>query len=53
MLKVKSCKLYINKYMNASTQITNTEISTFIVVIAFKLLTRKVLFINAKGNRNN
>ena len=29
----------------------STEIVTFIAVIAFKLLSRKVLFINRKGNR--
>ena len=27
-LKVQSCKLYDNKYMIASSQITNTEISS-------------------------
>ena len=50
-LKVQSYKLYDNKYMIASTQITNTEIFTFIAVLVFKLLSRKVLFINRKGNR--
>ena len=35
--------------MIASTQITNTESFVFIVVLVFKLLTRKVLVIN----RNN
>ena len=34
--------------MIASTQITNTEIFAFIAVIIFKLLSRKVLFINKK-----
>ena len=34
------------------TQITNTEIFAFIAVLVFKLLGRKVLFINRKGNRN-
>ena len=29
-LKVQSCKLYNNKYMISSTQITNTEIFAFI-----------------------
>ena len=48
MLKVHSCKLYNNKYMIASTQITNTEIFAFIAVLGFKLLSRKVFFINRK-----
>ena len=52
-LKVQSCKLYNSKYMIASRPITNTEIFTFIAVLVFKLLSRKVLFINRKGNRNN
>ena len=38
--------------MIGSTQITNTEIFTFLAVLAFTLLTRKVLFINRKDNRN-
>ena len=38
--------------MVVSTEITNTEIFTFIAVLIFKLLSRKVLFINRKGNRN-
>ena len=29
-LKVQSCKWYNNQYIIASTQITNTEIATFI-----------------------
>ena len=41
-----------NKDMIALTQITNTEIFTFIAVLVFKLLSRKVLFINRKDNRN-
>ena len=52
LLKVRSCKLYNNKYMVVATQITNTEISAFIAVLVFKLISRKVLFINRKGNRN-
>ena len=52
MLKVQSCKLYNDKYMIASTQITNTEIFAFITVLVFKLLSRNVLFINRKDNRN-
>ena len=51
-LKVQSCKLCNNKYMIASTQITNTEIFAFIAVLVFMLLSRKVLFINRKHNRN-
>ena len=51
-LKVQSCKLYGNKNMIASTQITNTEIFAFITVLVFKLLGRKVLFIIIKDNRN-
>ena len=34
------------------TQVTNTEIFTFIAVLVFKLLNRNVLFINKKDNRN-
>ena len=41
-----------NKYMIASTQITNTEVYAFISVLDFALLSRKVLFINRKDNRN-
>ena len=40
-----------NKYMIASTQITNTEIFVFIAIIV-KLFSRNVLFINRKDNRN-
>ena len=50
-LKGQSCKLNNNKYMITSTQITNTEIFAFITVLVFKLLNRKVLFINRKDNR--
>ena len=52
VLKVQSCKLYDGKYMIASTQITNAEIFALIAVLVFKLLSRKVLFINRKDNRN-
>ena len=38
--------------MVSSTQITNTEIFALIAVVVFKLLSRKVLFINRKDNRN-
>ena len=51
-LKVQSCKLYNNKCMIASTKITNNEIFAFTAVLVFKLLSRKVLFINRKDNRN-
>ena len=34
--------------MIASTQISNTKIFAFIVVLVFKLLSRKILFINRK-----
>ena len=51
-LKVQSCKLYSNKYMIGSTQMTITEIFAFITVLVFKLLSHKVLFINKKDSRN-
>ena len=38
--------------MIASTQMTNTEIFSFIVVLIFKLLSRKFLFLNGKSNVN-
>ena len=38
--------------MIASTQITNTEIFAFIAVPIFKFLSRKILFMNRKDNRN-
>ena len=44
-------KVYYNKYMIALTQITNTIIFAFIAVVVFKLLGRKVLFINRRENR--
>ena len=46
-------QIYNNKYMIASTQITNTEIFAFIAVLVFKLLSREVLFINRKGKNRN
>ena len=52
LLKVQSCKLHNNKYVIASTQITDTEIFVFIAVIDFKLLSCKVLFIKRRDNRN-
>ena len=52
-LKLQSCKLYNNKYMIASMQITNTEIFALItVLLVFKLSGSKVLFINRKDNRD-
>ena len=50
--KVQLCILYNNKYMIASKQITNAQILAFIIVLVFNLLSRKVLFINKKDNRN-
>ena len=47
-LEVQSCKLYNNQYIIASSQITNTEIVTFIALLVFKLLSRKILFIKEK-----
>ena len=38
--------------MIASTQIANTESFAFIAVLVFHLLSRKVVFINRKSNRN-
>ena len=35
--------------MIASTQIANTEILALMAVLVFKILSRKVLFINRKG----
>ena len=37
--------------MIASTQIANPEIFAFIVVLVFKLLTRKIFFTNRKDSR--
>ena len=51
-LKVQSCKLDNNNYMTFSIRITNTKIFAFIAVLVFKLLSRKILFINRKDNRN-
>ena len=41
-----------NKFIIASTKIKNIENFTFIAVLVFKLLSRKVVFINRKDNRN-
>ena len=51
-LKVELCKLYNNKYMIASTQMTNKQIFAFVAVLAFKLMSCKVLSINGKDNRS-
>ena len=48
-LKVQACKLYNNKYGILSIRVTKTEIFAF---IAAKLLSRKVLLISIKDNRN-
>ena len=50
-LKVQSCKLYNNKYMVASTEMTNTEIFLITAVLVFKLFNLKVLFINRKDKK--
>ena len=42
-----------SEYVIASAQITNTKIFAFIAVLVFKLLSRKILFINRKNNRNS
>ena len=41
-LKLPSCKLYKNKYMIASTQLTNIETFEIVAVLVFKLLSGKV-----------
>ena len=38
--------------MIASTQTTNIEIFAFLAILVLKILSRKVLFINRKDNRN-
>ena len=38
--------------MIPSTQIINTEMFAFIAVVAFRLLSNKLLFVNRKDNRN-
>ena len=52
ILKVQSCESYNNKDMIASTQVTNTEIFSFIADLVLKLSSRKVLFIKRKESRN-
>ena len=51
-IKIQSSKLYNNKYMIVSTQITITGIFAFISVLVVNLLSCKILFINRKDNRN-
>ena len=38
--------------MITSSQTTKAEFSTFVVVLVFRLLNRKVLLMNKKDNRN-
>ena len=38
--------------MNASTKITNNRTFAFIAILVLNSLSRKVLFINRKENRN-
>ena len=52
ILNVHLCKSYNNKYMIASTQVTNNEVFAFTAVLVFKLLSPKILFINRKDSRN-
>ena len=52
LLKVQSFKSYDNKYMIASTQITNTDIFAFITVLVNKSLIRNDLFINKTNDKN-
>ena len=51
-LKGTIMQIMCNKYMVPSTEIRNTGIFTFIAVLVFKLLSRKVLFANRNDNRN-
>ena len=52
MLRVQPYKLYNENYMIPSTQITETRIFAFIAFPVFKLLSRRILVINGKDNRN-
>ena len=52
LVKGTVCKLHNNKYIITSTKITNSETFAFLAVLVFKLLSRKVLFINRKNNRS-
>ena len=51
-LKLQSCNSCNNKHMMTLIQISNTETFAFKVILVFELLSRKVLFINKKDNRN-
>ena len=44
--------IYNDKHTISSTQIPNTKIFAFIVVLVFNLLSHKVLFTNINNNRN-
>ena len=50
-LNVYSCKLYNNKYMITSTQITSTDIFAFIAVLVFKLLSCSFFVSNQKKQK--
>ena len=50
ILKMQSLKLYNNKYMITSTQITNTEVCSFIDFLVFKLFDWKGFIIKRKDN---
>ena len=50
ILKVQSNKVYNNKYMIPSTEVTNTEVWAFIAFLVFKLLGRKGFIIKRKDN---
>ena len=52
-LKLRSFKLYNNKYMVPSAHKSNTEIFAFIAVLVFKLMSRKIFFINRKEDNRN
>ena len=52
LFKGLSCKLFYNKYMITSIQVTNTDILAFIDVLVFTLVNCKALLINRKDNRN-
>ena len=41
-LRVQSCKLHNNKYMIASTQITDTKTFAFIAVLVFELTEKTI-----------
>ena len=51
-LKGTVMKLYNNKYIIASTQVTNTKTFAFIAVVVFELLSHKVLFKTEEDNRS-